>query len=85
MPAKHWIKQITRAKSRELNTEYDIISQINGKKTSFMGLKKSLWTNGIRGVTEQVDHDQSLEGLETLYQAQGKECDSRGKHLSEER
>lgn len=50
-----------------------------------MGLKKSLWTNGIRGVTEQVDHDQSLEGLETLYQAQGKECDSRGKHLSEER
>lgn len=46
--------------------------------------KKSLWTNGIRGVMEQVDHDQSLEGLVTLYQAQGKECVLGGKHVIEE-
>lgn len=77
MQTKHQNRQITKPTFRELSVEYSIISQMNDKKTSVMGLKKSLWTDDIRGRKDQVDCKQSLEGLITVYQAQGRECASR--------
>lgn len=42
-----------------------------------MGLKKSLWTNGTRGVLDQMDCEQGVEGLIAFYQVKGKNCASR--------
>lgn len=50
---------------------------MNAGKQELWDLKKPLWTDGIRGVMEQVDREQTLEGLVIFYQVQEKKCASR--------
>lgn len=46
---------------------------MNDKKTSVIGLKKSLWTDGIRGVMDQGACEKSLKESVTCYQVQVQE------------
>lgn len=86
----YWYKQtldqgIAEATSRKLSTEYSIISQMNAEKTRIVRLKKPPWTDGIRGIMEQVDHEQTLEGLVIFCQVQEKECCFKEGYMSKER